>query len=86
MKLNKSNIEALNPADKDKFYWDNEFKGFGLRVSPKGKKSFLVQYRKNGRSKRIRIGQFGGMTAFNAHRDARILLGQIAQGRSPADI
>ena len=85
MKLNKTNIEALNPSNKDKFYWDNELKGFGLRVSPKGKKSFLVQYRKDGRSKRIRIGQFGNITAFNARRDARILLGQIAQGKSPAD-
>ena len=85
MKLNKTNIEALKPDDKDKFYWDSELKGFGVRVSPKGKKSFLIQYRKGGRSKRIRIGEFGHITAFNARRDARILLGQIAQGKSPAD-
>ena len=85
MKLNKSNIEALKSTEKDKFYWDDELKGFGLRVSPKGKKSFLVQYRQDGRSQRVRIGQFGKITAFNARRDARILLGKIAQGKSPAD-
>ena len=85
MKLNKTNISALKSTDKDKFYWDDDLKGFGLRVSPQGKKSFIVQYRKNGRSKRIRIGQFGRITAFNARRDARILLGEIAQGNSPAD-
>ena len=85
MKLNKSNIEAIKSIGKDKFYWDDDLKGFGLRVSPQGKKSFLIQYRKDGRSKRIRIGQFGNITAFNARRDARILLGKIAQGKSPAD-
>ena len=85
MKLNKSNIEAIKSIGKDKFYWDDDLKGFGLRLSPQGKKSFLIQYRKDGRSKRIRIGQFGNITAFNARRDARILLGKIAQGKSPAD-
>ena len=56
-----------------------------MRVSPRGKKSFIVQYRKDGRTQRIRIGQFGRITAINARHDARILLGKIAQGKSPAD-
>ena len=78
MKLNKSNIESLESPAKDKFFWDDELKGFGLRVSPQGKKSFIVQYRQDGRSKRIRIGQFGRITAFNARRDARILLFDVS--------
>lgn len=85
MKLNKTNIEALKCQDKEKLYWDDDLKGFGLRVSPQGRKTFMVQYRQDGRTQRIRIGQHGSITAFNARRDARIMLGQIAQGKSPAD-
>ena len=84
LKLTKTSIDKLPVMPKEQFYWDEELKGFGLRVSPRGRKTFIIQYRHGGRSQRIRIGQHGSITAFDARRDARILLGEIAQGASPA--
>jgi len=84
VRITKRAIDNLIVPLKDKFLWDDELKGFGLRLSPKGKKTFIVQYRSNGRSQRIRIGHVGGITVHKARRDAQILLGEIAVGKSPA--
>lgn len=84
MKLTKSEIDNLPAIQKDQFYWDSELKGFGLRVSPRGKKTFVVQYRHAGRTQRFRIGHYGKITVHEARRDAKIMLGEIARGKSPA--
>ena len=49
-KLTKTYIDKLTaPADKEAFHWDSEVKGFGLRVTPTGKVTYIVQGRVNGR-------------------------------------
>jgi integrase len=60
--------------------------GFGLRISPKGQKSFLIQYRHQGKTQRMRLGRMGRVTADDARRQARILLGQAEAGKNPAAI
>lgn len=45
------------PVGREVFYWDEQVKGFGLRVTPAGKITYVVQGRVNGRSPRISIGQ-----------------------------
>ncbi|MEP6342089.1 MAG: tyrosine-type recombinase/integrase [Maricaulaceae bacterium] len=84
MRLTKRSIDNLVTPDKDTFLWDDEIKGFGLRLSPQGKKTFIVQYRHNGRTQRIRLGHVGNLTIHKARRDAQILIGEIANGKSPA--
>src|SRR5215475_14045317 len=46
MKLTKRAIAAIvhNPS-RDIYIWDEEVRGFGLRVKPTGVRSFIVQYR-----------------------------------------
>ena len=61
-KLSKSSIGALPASAQDVIWWDTDLKGFGLKVTPAGRKVFLVQYRPTGDRRNPRkytIGEFG---------------------------
>src|SRR6267142_3840017 len=64
-------------ATKDYIAFDTDLPGFGVRVMPSGKRFFLVQYRRHGRTRRVMIGQFGIVTAELARREATIKLGSV---------
>jgi integrase len=85
-KLTKRAIDALKPRDADYFAWDDELRGFGVRVMPKGAKTFMVQYRAAGRTRRVKIGRYGVLTADEARAKAKTLLGEVADGDNPADL
>ena len=58
-KLTKNYIDKITaPADKEAFHWDTEIKGFGLRVTPTGKITYIVQGRVNGSSARMVFSQW----------------------------
>lgn len=40
-------------ADRQTDYWDQSLNGFGLRVSPKGKKTFQIYYRHHRHQRRL---------------------------------
>ena len=48
LKLTKSAIDALQIPGKDTVYWDSAAPGFGVKVTPKGRKVFIVLYRVAG--------------------------------------
>src|SRR5712671_2889135 len=83
-KLSKRIVDAAETRSSDYFIWDDELSGFGLRIFQSGKRSYLVQYRAAGRTRRYTIGFHGAWTPESARRKARILLGRIAQGENPA--
>lgn len=84
-KLTKRFVEAVAPQSKGHVVWDDEFPGFGLRVYPSGKRSYIVQYRSRGRSRRYTIGLHGLWTPETARREAKALLGRAAHGGDPAE-
>lgn len=87
MKLTKRVIDELQPEAIDKFYWDTDITGLGLKVTPKGRKTFLVQYRPGGRkspTRKLFIGQYGTVTVHKARQEASQILGLRAEGRDPA--
>ena len=86
MKLTKRSIDAIKRDETDVVYWDPELRGFGLRVKPSGSKSFVIQYRnRQGRSRRLTVGQYGRMTPDEARREARRLLSEVERGFDPAE-
>ncbi len=84
-KISKRVVENAPIKDRDYIIWDDDFPGFGVRVFKSGKRSYLIQYRSQGRSRRYTIGQHGIWTAETARREARIQLGRVAQGENPAE-
>ncbi len=83
-KLTKKTVDAAKPKAKDFFVWDNDLPGFGLRVFSSGKRSYLVQYRISGRTRRYTIGRHGPITPDKARTRAMALLSTIADGGDPA--
>ena len=44
-KLTKRVLDTIKPVDHRVIYYDSELKGFGLKVSPAGGKTWCVEYR-----------------------------------------
>jgi integrase len=84
-KLTKRVIEALEPRACEYFEWDDELPRFGVRVLPSGRKSFVVQYRANRRSRRMNLGTFGIVTPDAARGKALQALAKVEGGEDPMD-
>ncbi|CDL00977.1 Putative integrase protein [Magnetospirillum gryphiswaldense MSR-1 v2] len=44
-KITKRIVEAAEPREKDYIIFDSDLPGFGIRILPSGKRSYMVQYR-----------------------------------------
>nr|WP_010398840.1 integrase arm-type DNA-binding domain-containing protein [Paracoccus sp. TRP] len=84
-KLTKRIVDAADVREKDYFIWDDELPGFGLRVFTSGKRSYLIQYRAAGRTRRFTIGLHGIWTAETARQEAKVQLGRVAKGENPSE-
>jgi hypothetical protein len=81
-------IEAAKPsASGDVYTWDTSLRGFGLRVTPRGVKSYVLQYRvEGGPARRKTIGIHGSpWTTQTARREAERLLMLVRQGIDPVE-
>jgi integrase len=78
-------VEALPTRDGPYFVWDDQVTGFGIRVMPSGTRTYQVQYRINGRSRRSSLGRHGVLTVDQARKHARALLARAALGHDPLD-
>jgi integrase len=88
LRLTKSAIDDLPALAKDTLYWDAGLPGFGVKVTPKGRKVFLVLYRVAGAGSRLRkytIGPFGRVTLPMARAQAQKIFAARLDGRDPAE-
>jgi len=85
-RLSKRIVDSISPGNRDTFVWDTDVKGFGLKVTPAGRKVYVVQTRINGRLRRYTIGRHGSpWTPDMARNEALTLLADTRQGKDPAD-
>ncbi|MBN9252041.1 MAG: integrase arm-type DNA-binding domain-containing protein, partial [Mesorhizobium sp.] len=84
-KITKRVVDAAGPHEKDYVIWDDELPGFGLRVFTSGKRSYVIQYRAAGRSRRYTIGLHGVWTPETARQEAKVQFGRVASGDNPAE-
>jgi integrase len=72
----------LPPGDLDRHViWDEVQPGFGLLITCGGHKSYVVQYRAKGRSRRLHLKS--GLNLLAARKEARAILGAVATGGDP---
>ena len=87
IKLTKSAIDALPTPKSDVVYWDAASPGFGVKVTPKGRKVFVVLYRTGGAGSKLRkytIGPYGRVTLHQARVAAQKVFAAKLEGRDPA--
>lgn len=90
-KITKETVDAVAvPAPgKREHLWDDTVKGFGLMVTDKGVRSYILQYRIGGRgsqTRRVTIGRHGSpWTPATARRRALDLLEQVRRKVDPFD-
>lgn len=71
MRITKRAVDSVSlPAKGYALHWDDELKGFGLRVTSAGVKSFILQKRIHGKDHRITLGRYGEITTEQARKDA----------------
>jgi hypothetical protein len=87
LKLTKTAVDGLKPNEVDQVYWDDTLRGFGVKVTPAGRKAFIVMYRTTDSRRLLRkftIGPYGVLTLHSARAAAQKILLARLDGRDPA--
>ncbi|MBQ0820245.1 DUF4102 domain-containing protein [Microvirga sp. HBU67558] len=82
IKITKAAVDRLAPGE---IIWDVEIRGFGVRCQRRDR-VYLVKYRSQARQRWYTIGKHGSpSTPELARREAKRILGLVAEGKDPAD-
>ena len=82
-KLTKRHIDALPAREKEYFVWDDQLKGFGVRVYPNGGKRYVAQAFRRGKTIRVQIGRYEALPFEQAKKRARQAVAEIDDGQNP---
>ena len=88
-RLTKRFVDGLEATKNRTIAWDNEVPGFGVRISPSGRKTYLLQYRLKGQGrstapKKMSLGVHGAMPVDQARELARQAWALANSGKDPA--
>ena len=88
-KLTKRVLDRLEPTAGRYIVWDDDLIGFGVRVEPTGRKSFIARYRAGdaGRKaplRQVTVGSYGKLTPDQARAEAKSILAAAELGSDPA--
>lgn len=87
--ITKRAVDALQVGATPQFLWDNEIKGFGLKLTPSGGRTYIFQYRMGGRASKVQrhtIGAHGAWTPDQARKEAKRLSHIVDRGEDPGFI
>jgi len=79
-------VALKSTAGRQVDYFDNRFPGFGLRVSPLGRKSWFVMYRFRRRPRRLTFGPYPHLSLADAKARAAAVMREVMQGVDPAAV
>jgi len=67
---------------KESYLWDTEVKGFGLRIQPTGRRSYIYKFRTaDGRRRNRKLGDETALTAEAARRAVKVWVANHAEGK-----
>lgn len=85
MKLTVRSVEAIEPGEKDIVAYDTDVPGFGLKVTPKGLRTYFFYYRTREKlQRRPTIGPHGPFRPEFAREIARRWCAEVKQGGDPS--
>ena len=82
MTLTQRAVRDAKPGKKTCFFWDSDLKGFGLRITATGAKSYVLSYRFEGRKRLATLGRSPQTSLKEARSRARRELAAIRDGAS----
>jgi integrase len=85
IRISKRVVDTLEPGTTDLDFFDDDLKGFGVRVRTSGRKSYFVLMRFHGVLKRFTIGPHGAITTELARIKAKEIISQLAMGNNPSE-
>ncbi len=83
MALTEKRIRDLKPRDRNHIEWDDEIVGLGVRITPAGAKAYVLNYRINGRSRRMTLAKVSEMKLADARSLAAEYMTQVRRGTDP---
>jgi site-specific recombinase XerD len=84
MKITRASLKTIQPRATDYVVWDDALPGFGVRVWPSGKMTYVVMYRTAGGTQRkMTLGQVAVMTPDEARDRARKAMVEVRDGNDP---
>nr|MCA7008334.1 integrase arm-type DNA-binding domain-containing protein [Dickeya chrysanthemi] len=85
IKLTKSAVDAAQPQAQAVELRDTLVPGFLCKITPSGRKVFMLQYRTNaGERRKPALGQYGELTVEQARSLAQEWLAQVRRGGDPS--
>ena len=80
-RITRKAVDALTARGREYMLWDQDIKGFGVRVHPSGRKVYVVKYRHQGRTIKKTIGPHGTIPPAAARARAAEIITAARTGR-----
>lgn len=86
MSLTERKIRDAAPGPKAVILWDSQVKGLGVKIQPGGTKAFVLDYRVDGRQRRMTLARVGELSLKDARKRAGAELAAVRMdGADPMD-
>jgi integrase len=90
VKLTKLRVDGFPVEARETIWWDTEVHGFGCRISPSGRRTYVCKFRvgggRRGTARKPTIGEHGVLTVDQAREIAREWLRLARKGEDPAAV
>jgi integrase len=83
-KITDARVKALRPRKSRYEIWDG--RGFGVRIAPSGRKSFVFVYHFDGRPRRLTLGTYPALSLADANEALAIARKQLEAGTDPGEV